>query len=170
MTFRLLLLSFWWTLFIPLQTQGNETGDRVTATTDLRADSRLAAAKRLPLLLMVSQKDCVYCVLLKREIIRPMVISGEYVNKVVIREMFMDAGVRVKDFDGKETKAKDLAHRYKVFLTPTLLLLDADGRELTRRIVGVNSLDMYGVYLDEAIEDALDRLRARAGSDGQEHH
>ncbi|HIP53684.1 MAG TPA: hypothetical protein EYH03_06715 [Chromatiales bacterium] len=167
---RLLLLPLLWTLLLPLRADGLDPMNEVLKVTDLHAVGRLAARQRLPLLLMVSQEHCPFCILLKREVIRPMIISGDYDDKVIIREMFMDPGVRVRDFDGTAVDATALAHRMGVSLTPTLLLIDADGTELAPRIIGVRTLDMYSYYLDTAIEEALERLRRRSPSEGHKDH
>ena len=45
-------------------------------------------------------------------------------------------------------------------MTPTLLFLDPDGTEIVPRIVGVNTVEMFGFYLDRAIDAARERLVA----------
>ena len=69
----------------------------------------------------------------------------------------------MKDFQDHSREAAELAADYGVKLTPTLLFLDARGHELTSRMVGINTLDMYSFYLDEAIAKAAKALlQARA--------
>jgi len=48
--------------------------------------------------------------------------------------------------------------RYGVFVTPTLLFLDADGLEVSKRIVGINSVDFFGAYVDEALAEGRKRI------------
>ena len=71
-----------------------------------------------------------------------------------MREILIDPGQRLKDFQGHSRQAAKLAGDYAVDLTPTLLFLDAGGRELTGRMVGINTLEMFSFYLDEAIAEA----------------
>lgn len=40
-----------------------------------------------------------------------------------------------------------------------MLFLDPQGRELTDRMVGINTLEFYGGYLDQNIDTALSRVR-----------
>lgn len=127
----------------------------VTETHDLMQDAVLATSKNIPILLMVSESTCVYCEQLKREVMRPMLIGGHYEDKILIRELMTDSGMPVKDFAGQTSRAVDLAHRYKAFVSPTVLFLDSNGNELAKRMVGVPNIDFYGWYLDEAIDESL---------------
>jgi thioredoxin-related protein len=121
---------------------------------DLHADAALMRTARVPLLLIVSQSYCNYCQLLKKEIIKPMLVSGRYTDKVIIRELLIDSDESIRDFTGATVIAHDLAQRYREWLTPTVLLLDTKGNELVTRIRGINNVDYYGYYLDKAIDQA----------------
>ena len=134
----------------------------LTAVRDFAALGEEARQRRLPILLSVSQAYCPFCAKLKEEILRPMLISGDYEDKVLIREFFMDSGETVRDFAGNTKPAGRFADGYRVWVTPTLLFLDQDGRELNPRILGINTPEMYGYYVDEAIESSLLRLRDAA--------
>ncbi|MEJ2655267.1 MAG: hypothetical protein P8Z69_08205, partial [Acidihalobacter sp.] len=54
---------------------------------------------------------------------------------------------------------RDFARRYHVSFTPTVLLLDAKGRLLAKPLVGLTTEDFYGAFLDEAIDEAVARMR-----------
>jgi thioredoxin-related protein len=123
----------------------------------LRAAARQA---RLPILLVVSQSDCPYCELLSREILRPMILSGEYEQRVLIRELSIDRGADVRDFDGALVAPGLLAERYGAKLTPTLLFLDDRGTQIAGRIRGINTVEFFGYYLDRAIDEALAHVRS----------
>ena len=142
----------------PVSAQGPGVSARVQATEDLAALGERAGRENLPILLVVSQADCPYCKLLKREILEPMLLGGEYTDRVLIREFFIDSELPVRDFDGREVAPDGLAGRYGARLTPTVLLLDHRGRELTDPLIGINTVDFYGYYLDAAIDAARDRL------------
>ena len=133
----------------------NDNGIIVPVARDLQEDAQYNESRRLVLLLIIARTDCNYCALLKRAIIRPMIASGAYQDKVIIRELLLDDTSSVIDFDGTLTTAATIAHRYKEQLTPTVLFLSPSGVELTPRIRGINTVDYYGYYLDEAIEKAL---------------
>jgi thioredoxin-related protein len=131
----------------------------IPLATDLQADGRKAREARLPLLLAFSSITCDYCRQLDVEFLRPMLISGDYTDKILIRRLLLDNGSRVIDFSGERVATTQLAERYRVFVTPTILFLDGDGRELAERMVGINTPEMYGGYLDICIDTALYSLR-----------
>ena len=110
------------------------------------------------LLVIVSRTDCGYCQVLKREFIRPMLISGNYTDKVLIRELLLDKDTSITDFDGTRTTASMIAQRYDEWLTPTVLFLSPSGDELTPRRRGINTVEYYGYYLDKAIDQARSAL------------
>ena len=138
------------------------SGDRsgvVPPVRDLFSLSKVAEARNLPILLMVSQDHCPYCELLKEEILNPMVISGDYINKAVMSVLTIDASKAIIDFNGKKIEPRDVALRYNATITPTLLFLDYQGNEIQERMTGVNTVEMYGYYLDESIDEALEKLK-----------
>jgi len=132
--------------------------NRLQQTTNLYRDSRLAAKQNIPLLLIFSQEGCGFCERLKEEVIEPMLISGEYARRALIREFMIDDGGMAIDFDGKPVDPMSVFQRYKLFVTPSVLVLGSGGRELAERLIGINTVDYYGYYLDEAIDLALSRL------------
>ena len=134
----------------------------IPLATDLQADGRQAREARLPILLTFSAIVCEYCRQLEDDFLRPMLISGEYTDRILIRRLLLDNGSRVTDFSGERIATTQLSDRYKVFVTPTLLFLDGNGNELARRMVGINTPEMYGGYLDECIDTALYSIRTPA--------
>ena len=110
-------------------------------------------------MIMFSQEDCPFCVKLTEEIINPMLISGDYTDRVLIRELMIDASQDIIDFTGDPIDAREIFSRYLLFVTPSVLLLDGSGEELAERQIGINTVDYYGYYLDEAIDQALTTIR-----------
>ena len=127
---------------------------------NLKTDAFQVEQRKTPILLILTQTGCGYCELLMREVIGPMIVSGDYQDRILIRELSLDHGRTVIDFDGQTRPTADLASRYREWLTPTLLLLDGQGQELVERIRGINTLDYFSYYLDRAIEQARHRLTA----------
>lgn len=138
--------------------QGPPVSAQVQAAEDLASLGEHAGRENLPIMLVISQADCPYCKLLKREILEPMLLGGEYTDRVLIREFFIDSELPVRDFDGREVTPDALAGRYGARLTPTVLFLDHHGRELADPLIGINTVEFYGYYLDAAIDAARDRL------------
>ena len=135
--------------------------DEVPLVDDLSALGRNARRRRLPIVLLVSRSDCPYCALLKDEVLNPMVKSREYDDRAVLGELMLDSEEPLRGFQGEYELRDDVASRLDAALTPTLLFLAPDGSELAPRILGVNTLELFGFYVDRAIESA----RARLGAD-----
>ncbi len=131
----------------------------IVAAQDLRQDARQSQARGVPILIEFAASDCSYCERLEREVLNPMLISGEYTNRVMIRQVMLDGLEDFYDFDGRAVAGADLARRYGVDFTPTLLFVDHRGRELAKRMVGLTTVDFFAFYLD----NRLDQARARLG-------
>lgn len=125
---------------------------------DLQKLAQQSRQHQAPILIMVSQAHCAFCRTLREEVLEPMVISGDYTERAIMGEMMMDTGVRVTDWNGKDIATAEFAERYGVWVTPTLLFLDAEGNTLHPPMLGVNTVEMYGYYLDQALDAAKEKL------------
>jgi len=128
-------------------------------TTNLLADSKLAKNHSIPLLVMFSQAECPFCLKLTEEILEPMLISGDYTDRVLIRELMIDDHRDIIDFSGNPVDPRDVFSRYLLYVTPSILLLNSQGDELAERQIGINTVEYYGYYLDQAIDQALGKVR-----------
>ncbi len=140
----------------PVYVQG---GVDVPVGSDLQADGQLAGQRQLPILLAFTAIDCGYCDLLEEEFLEPMLLGGEYEDRIIIRKVVLDNGSRLTDFNGRRLDATALSDRYRVFVTPTILFVDGNGREQAARMPGINTPEMYGGYLDNCIETAWLNVR-----------
>ena len=96
----------------------------VQQVVDFREEAAAAAEMGVVLLLAVTREGCSYCAQLRRDFLAPMIRSGEYMDKVRIREMLMEPETAVRDFDGGLTTTAEIAARHGVSITPTVLLLE----------------------------------------------
>ena len=127
---------------------------------DFALESQLAASQGRIIMLLVSQVHCPYCVLIKKDIIHPMIRGGDHADRLLIRELFIDRGDKIKDFDGKAISSMEFAKQHGASFTPTLLFLDPEGNELTERMIGINTPEMYFYYVDQSIRKALAALKS----------
>jgi thioredoxin-related protein len=137
----------------------------VPGASDLQQLGNQALSRELPILLTFTSIICSYCELLEEDFLQPMLLSGEYRDKVIIRKLELGPGASVTGFDGRKIMSGELSSRYRVFVTPTLLFVDGNGEELAERIVGINTPELFGGYLDNCIETALQRIRDPEAAD-----
>ena len=107
------------------------------------------------IVLMVSQDNCRYCVRVKRDYLEPLLASGEHPP---IRILHIDRTDSIIDFDGEKRDASIIASRLGGRFTPTLLFVDSRGEQIHPPIIGLNTPDYYGFYVDDAIRKARQQI------------
>ena len=127
--------------------------------TDLSQLSAQAKTEQKLIMLEVSASYCSYCRVLEENIIKPMLRSGDYNANVLIRRFELDSYAALKDFEGSQVTNDELAMRWDIQVTPTLIFLNSQNQEVSNRIIGVNSLDYFGSYVDNAIDHGLAAIR-----------
>lgn len=135
---------------------GNEVS--VPMADNLHKDTITAVEKKIPVLLVFSAEDCPFCVTVEEEFLKPMMISGDYTDRIMIRKVMLDGHPDAVSFDGEELDVSLMAAQYTVFATPTLVFVDNQGNEIAERLIGVNTLDYYGAYLDKSIDQAKNKM------------
>ncbi len=145
--------------FLLLAVEVSAAGVRVPVATDLQRDGAYALQQHLPILLAFSADECSYCEMLEQDFLEPMLLGGDYRDKIIIRKLILDNGSSAIGFNGKAIDATRLSDHYRIFVTPTIVFVDASGKELAERMVGINTPELYGGYLDVCIETALLGIR-----------
>lgn len=131
----------------------------LTLADKLDDDAARARSEQLPLMIKFSTSWCTYCRALEEQVLEPMLKSGDYDDKVILRKVMVDDGERMRDFDGDEISTSRFANHAGVELYPTIVFYDGNGREISERIVGVTVLDYVPQYIDEALERAARELQ-----------
>jgi thioredoxin-related protein len=130
----------------------------VPRATDLSQDGETARLQGLIILVEFSSENCEYCRLLESEFLEPMILNQAYRSKVIIRSLSLEDEGQVNGFAGRPVTADELVDRYNIEVTPTMVFLDADGIELSERLVGIWSIDFFGAYIDQRIDTAREKL------------
>ena len=105
---------------------------------------------------------CMYCQALDREVLGPVLSSRDYeAISQFFRVQHDEPETKLTDFDGKKISNRDLIQRYQVDVTPTIIFLGPDGREVASSIVGFLTVDFYGAYLDQSIQDGRTHLLSK---------
>jgi thioredoxin-related protein len=147
-------------LMMALAVAGSAAGDSVTMiqVSDLRAESLLAKEKELILVIEFAAEDCGYCRKLEDLFLLPMQRNAEYGDKILLRTVSLSEFDSLIDFDGRSVTTAEFAAQYDVALTPTLVFLNADGVEMSEKLVGIWSEDFFGGFIDNRIDEARDKL------------
>ena len=131
---------------------------KIQTVNDLREFKRQVAESELPVLLLFTTDDCEYCEAIRKHYLLPMIVSGDYASKILFRQIYIDSFSYIRDEQGKLISGDNIALKYDVDVTPTLLFLNADWQELSERIVGINSLDYFDKLLSTSILRAQSRM------------
>lgn len=126
---------------------------------DLQKDAEAAHAINGAVLIVLTGAHCVYCERVLNNFLIPMSGNPDYQTKVVMRRLVVSDDRPIHGFDGNDTTPRKLAKHYGYTLVPTVIVLDGKGRLLAKPVVGLTTEDYYGMYLDEAIDTALAKIR-----------
>ena len=90
---------------------------------DLREDLAEANAEGKRLLITVEQRGCIYCTKMHEEVFPDPAIDALIRDHYFVVQMNLFGDVEVTDFDGTVMSEKDMAVRWGVMFTPTLIFL-----------------------------------------------
>ncbi|MEX0318581.1 MAG: thioredoxin family protein [Ruegeria sp.] len=96
---------------------------------DLREDLDEANAEGKRLVLFFEQRGCIYCTKMHQEVFpRPEI--GQYIaDNYFVVQLNLYGDVEVTDFDGETLAEKDMARKWGVMFTPTILFLPEEVSE-----------------------------------------
>jgi thioredoxin-related protein len=135
----------------------------VPAAADLAADLAQARAKRVPLLVLFSLPDCGYCERVRQEFLYPLRADPQWRDRFILRQVDVGSAQPLRDLAGGRSTHGKFAAAQGIRLAPTVKVFDAEGREASEPLVGLLTPELYGLYLERALEEGL--ARARQGRD-----
>lgn len=90
---------------------------------DLREDLAEANAEGKRLLLIVEQRGCIYCAEMHTKVFPDPAVDPLIRDSFFVVQLNLFGDVEVTDFDGKVLPEKDMAVRWGVVFTPTMIFL-----------------------------------------------
>ncbi len=114
-----------------------------------------ARTKGVPILVEFSTPWCRYCELLEQQVLKPLILNGKYKDQIIVNKLEVNTYSNIAGFDGKQYSSDHISRMYKVDLYPTLVFFNADGREISQRIVGITVLEYVADELEKAIDAAV---------------
>ncbi|AOF81447.1 thioredoxin-like domain protein [Methyloversatilis sp. RAC08] len=127
------------------------TGPALPTLTNAAKDVRDAGKPGVVVIVLFSLPGCHYCEEVRSHYLAPLARDATQRGRLMIREVDLNSARKLIDFDGSHTTQAAFAQRMKVQFAPTVLFLDADGRQVASPLVGAGKADFYGAYLDDAI-------------------
>lgn len=128
---------------------------------NLKLDGDAATAAKKPILILFNLTACPYCRAALREAIVPMFRNAGWHAAMEFRQVTIDDGQSLVDFDGKTISNSEFATRRKGRFTPTVMLVDGRGQLLGDPIVGIANVDFYGGYVEALATRAIEEMRTR---------
>lgn len=127
---------------------------KIPVASDLEEDGRIGRNSNTVILLYFSAPDCRYCMKLEEAVLKPMLRSGDYDKQVILRKVDWRSPATVVGFSGQQISLQNLAEHYAVKVTPTLVFVDPEGREVAPRMLGFQSADFFWYYMDNNIKQS----------------
>lgn len=128
---------------------------------DLQQDGVASKRDGTPIMVFYMSDSCPYCEEVKDLYLEPMVNSGQYHGRLIIRMVDTEGSEYLRDFSGKRMDHEEFADDQGASFTPVLKFYDYQGNELVPELLGYTSPDFYLAYLESAIETAIKKLRPR---------
>jgi len=153
--YKLLLVTVFATFSLPVLADG------LSLATNLQQDAASSKRNGAPIMVFYMSDDCPYCEEVRDLYLEPMVSSGQYRDRLIIRMVDVDGAKYLSDFRGKRMDHEEFADDQGASFTPVLKFYDPDGNELVPEVLGYSSPDFYLAYLERAIETSIDKLRPR---------
>lgn len=105
------------------------------------------------------QHTCPYCAIARRDYLIPLQQDPQWRHRVLIREIDTDRSLSLRGFKGEATTHRAFARSQGVRRVPTLIAFDAEGNRVAPPIVGLLADDFYRLYIEQAIEAGLVKMR-----------
>jgi thioredoxin-related protein len=135
-------------------------GGEIPTANNLAETGQLSKQPGIPIIVFVSRDACPYCRSLRDKILVPMLVAGKFEQRAILLELSLDRVNPLTGFENNQITAKAFAQFYRAEITPTLLFLNSEGLEISKRIVGISNLELYGFYLQKSIDEAMLAIRA----------
>ena len=121
---------------------------------DLAQDAAQSLSLRQPVVLFFTQPGCSYCRIVRYDHFLPMLRERGERDPVLLREISVTGERSVKGLDGRAITEAELAARYRVQMTPTVLFIGPEGDVLAEPIIGGNHPEYLRVFLQRHAEAA----------------
>lgn len=96
---------------------------------DLSEDLDEANAEGKRLLIMFEQRGCIYCTKMHKEVFPTEEIARSIRDNYFVVQLNLHGDIEVTDFDGETMSEKDMARKWGILFTPTMMFLPEEVEE-----------------------------------------
>jgi thioredoxin-related protein len=143
---------------------------------DLREDLDEANAEGKRLVLFFEQRGCIYCKKMHEEVFSEAEVSDYIDQNYFVVQLNLHGDIEVTDFDGEVLREKNMARKWRVLFTPSIVFLPEDipeGESALDAAVAVmpgafskgTTLDMFTWVVEQRYD-----LEDETGEDFQRYH
>ncbi len=90
---------------------------------DLSEDLEEANAEGKRLLIMFEQRGCIYCTKMHNEVFPDEAVTQSIQDNYFVVQLNLHGDIEVTDFDGETLSEKDMAQKWGILFTPTMMFL-----------------------------------------------
>jgi len=141
---------------------------------DLREDLAEANSEGKRLVLFFEQRGCIYCKKMHEEVFSDPTVSDYIEEHFFVVQLNLHGDTDAVDFDGEEMSEKDLARRWGILFTPTIMFLPQEvGEGVTAPQAAVATMPGAfgrGTTLDLFTWVQEERYLIENGEDFQRYH
>ena len=127
---------------------------------NLQVDALLAATDKKPIVLFFTLPNCSYCRIVRYDYFLPLLKQRAGNDQPIIREISVTGQSRVTLFDGQRVTESELADRYKVQITPTVLFVNHEGEIVGNSILGGDHTNYIGLF-DKSLAEASTKMSGK---------
>lgn len=147
-------IKLWFYILLLLFSSSVTADTGIKTVNDLRELKRQAENRNLPVLLLFTTEDCSYCEAIRKNYLLPMMQSGEYSSKIIFRQLYIEEFSYLRNHKGELIGGDQIALKYDIEVTPTIIFINADWEELADRIEGITNEYYFNKLLTSYIAQA----------------
>ena len=127
---------------------------------NLQTDAQQAVNDKKPIVLFFTLPNCSYCRIVRYDYFLPMLKQRVVIDQPIIREISVTGQNRVTLFDGQRVSEAELAERYKVQMTPTVLFVNHEGDVVGNSILGGDHSNYIALF-DKLLAEASTKMAGK---------
>jgi len=127
---------------------------------NLQADAQQAVSEKKPIVLFFTLPNCSYCRIVRYDYFLPLLKQRTGNDQPIIREISVTGQNRVTLFDGQRVSEAELAERYKVPMTPTVLFVNHEGEVVGNSILGGDYTNYIALF-DKSLAEASTKIAGK---------